>query len=432
MVFWIAFLTAFVLSIICTPMAIRLAPMIGAVDIPKDSRRMHTKPMPRFGGLAIFIGAMASISWVTLYGWPILEQQFQQMGAIILEEPTSHMLGALLGGALIYILGVIDDLKGMPAKVKFLGQALIACVPYAFGVRIQFVTNHFGSSFGDTHSYFAGALCFFITIIWIVGITNTVNLIDGLDGLASGVASISSLCLAYTAYIHGSYLPALAMLALAGGALGFLPYNFHPAKIFMGDGGSLFLGFMLATLSIVGPVKSATIMAVIIPVLVLGLPIFDTAFAILRRLVNHRPIMEADKGHLHHRLMAAGLGQRRTVLTLYGISGVMGVAAVLFSRDLFVETAGLIGIAAMYIYVFLTDANNWRLQLKAINIAHEEKQKKKMEKKLKTINIKEDISKEDEFKEDEVKEEILKEDEYKEDESDESKEDVSQEDESKE
>ncbi len=429
MVFWIAFLTAFVLSIICTPMAIKLAPVIGAVDIPKDSRRMHTKPMPRFGGLAIFIGAMVSISWVTWYGWPILEQEFQQMGAIILEQPTSRMLGALLGGALIYILGVIDDLKGMPAKVKFLGQALIACVPYAFGVRIEFVTNHFGSSFGDSHSYFAGALCFFITIIWIVGITNTVNLIDGLDGLASGVASISSLCLAYTAYIHGSYLPALAMLALAGGALGFLPYNFHPAKIFMGDGGSLFLGFMLATLSIVGPVKSATIMAVIIPVLVLGLPIFDTAFAIFRRLVNHRPIMEADKGHLHHRLMAAGLGQRRTVLTLYGISGVMGVAAVLFSRDLFVETAGLIGIAAMYIYVFLTDANNWRLQVKAINIAHEEKQQKKMEKKLKTINIIEDISKEDVCGVGECMEDECMEDECTEDES---IKDVSQEDGSKE
>ncbi|WP_246213162.1 MraY family glycosyltransferase [Aminipila butyrica] len=383
MVFWIAFLAAFILSVIFTPVAIRLAPVIGAVDVPKDSRRMHTKPMPRFGGLAIFIGAMVTIGWVTFRGWPVQAMAFQQMGAGFLDQPIESMYGVLLGGALIYILGIIDDLKGLPAKVKFLGQALIACVPYAFGVRIEFVTNHFGASFGDSHSYFAGAVCFFITIIWIVGITNTVNLIDGLDGLASGVASISSLCLAYTAYIHGAYLPALAMLALAGSALGFLPYNFHPAKIFMGDGGSLFLGFMLATLSVVGPVKSATIMAVIIPVLVLGLPIFDTAFAILRRLVNHRPIMEADKGHLHHRLMAAGLGQRRTVLTLYGISGVMGVAAVLFSRDLFVETAGLIAIALMYIYVFLTDASNWRLQIKAVNIAHEEKCQKKRDKKRK-------------------------------------------------
>lgn len=383
MVFWITFLTAFLLSLLFTPIAIRLAPKIGAVDVPKDSRRMHTKPMPRFGGLAIFVGAMVSIAWVTWFGWDILEKQLQQIGAIVLQPSTEHMVGVLLGGAFIYFLGVIDDLKGMPAKVKFLAQVAIACIPYAFGIRIQFVTNHFGAYFGDTHSYFVGAICFFITIIWIVGITNTVNLIDGLDGLASGVATISSLCLAYTAYIHGSYLPTLAMLALAGGALGFLPFNFHPAKIFMGDGGSLFLGFMLSTISIVGPVKGATFMAVIIPGLVLGLPIFDTAFAILRRLVNHRPIMEADKGHLHHRLMAAGMGQRRTVLTLYGISGVMGVAAVLFSRDLFVETAGLLGIAAMYIYVLLTDANNWRLQIKAVNIAHEEKQQKKMDRRAK-------------------------------------------------
>lgn len=167
------------------------------------------------------------------------------------------------------------------------------------------------------------------------------------------------------------------MLALAGGALGFLPFNFHPAKIFMGDGGSLFLGFMLANLSIVGPAKSATVLALMIPILVLGIPIFDTAFAILRRLINHKPIMEADKGHLHHRLMNAGLGQRRTVLTIYGISGVMGVSAVLFSRDLFVESFGLLCIAAMHIYVFLTDANSWKLQIKAVNVKVEEKRERK-------------------------------------------------------
>lgn len=383
MVFWIVFLTAFVLSLVFTPVAIKLAPMIGAVDIPKDGRRMHTRPMPRFGGLAIFVGTMAAVCWLVKFGWPLEEDRLTELGAMMFHQSVRPMYGVLLGGLLIYLLGIIDDLKNLPAKVKFAGQLLIACVPYAFGVKIQFVTNHFGAGFGDSHSYFAGAVCFFITIIWIVGITNTVNLIDGLDGLASGVAAISSLCLAYTAYIHGSYLPALAMLGVAGGALGFLPFNFHPAKIFMGDGGSLFLGYMLASLSIVGPVKSATIMAVIIPVLVLGVPIFDTAFAILRRLVNHRPIMEADKGHLHHRLMAAGMGQRRTVLMLYGISGIMGIAAVLFSRDLFVETIGLLGIAAMYIYVFLTDANNWRLQIKAVNIQHEEKQAEKMEKKQK-------------------------------------------------
>lgn len=366
MSFWFVFLAALILSLLFTPVAMKLAPKIGAVDIPKDARRMHTKPMPRFGGLAIFIGTTAALILTVYVAFPMFEKYFAETfpGAEFLPQPVSKMTGVIIGGILIYLIGIVDDLKGLPAKVKLLGQIVCACVAYYFGVRINFVTNHFSAI--DGHIFFAGAVSIGITVIWIVGITNTVNLIDGLDGLAAGIAAIASLCLAYTAYVHGAYLTAFAMLALSGGALGFLPYNFHPAKIFMGDGGSLFLGYMLATLSIIGPMKGATVLAMIGPVLVLGVPIFDTGFAILRRVANRRPIMEADKGHLHHRLMAAGMGQRRTVLTLYGISGVMGVAAVLFSRDLFVEMLGLVAIAAMYIYIFLTDANHWKLSLKAV------------------------------------------------------------------
>lgn len=377
MIFWIVFLLAFFVSLLMTPVAIRIAPKIGAVDIPKDGRRMHTKPMPRFGGMAIFLGTMVSIFATIVVFSEKLKEQIIAYGADWHAIPQQTMIGVAIGGVAIYVLGVVDDLKNLPAKFKFACQIAIACIPYFCGARIYFVTNHFGGAFGDTHSYFSGVICFFVTIIWIAGITNTVNLIDGLDGLACGVAAISSLCLAYIEYIHGLYIPALAMLALAGGTLGFLPFNFHPAKIFMGDGGSLFLGFMLANLSIVGPAKSATVLALMIPILVLGIPIFDTAFAILRRLINHKPIMEADKGHLHHRLMNAGLGQRRTVLTIYGISGVMGVSAVLFSRDLFVESFGLLCIAAMHIYVFLTDANSWKLQIKAVNTKVEEKRENK-------------------------------------------------------
>ena len=338
---WVTFLLAFVVSLAMTPVAIKIAPKIGAMDVPKDSRRMHTKAMPRFGGLAIFCGTMIST-------------------AVFLAELDPRIKGIMLGGVLIYALGVVDDLKNLPAKVKFLGQTVIAVIMYTYDIRIEFITNFFGSG----RSELGTVLCFIITILWIVGITNTVNLIDGLDGLAAGTSAIASLCIAYVAYIHGMYLAAGAMLALAGGALGFLPFNFYPAKIFMGDGGSLFLGFMLSTMSILGPVKKATIFAVIIPVLVLGLPIFDTAFAIFRRLVNKRPIMEADKGHLHHRLMKLGYGQRRATLMLYGVSGIMGVAAVTLSRDLFVETAGLFAIAFMLIYIFLTDANHIMPQIK--------------------------------------------------------------------
>ena len=338
---WMTFLLAFVLSLAMTPVAIKLAPKIGAMDIPKDSRRMHTKAMPRFGGLAIFVGTTVST-------------------AVFLLQLDNRIMGILIGGILIYILGIVDDLKNLSAKVKFIGQTIIAVIMYMYGLRIEFISNFFGSG----KSELGTILCFIVTIIWIVGITNTVNLIDGLDGLAAGTSAIASLCIAYVAYIHGMYLASGAMLALAGGALGFLPYNFYPAKIFMGDGGSLYLGFMLSTMSIIGPVKSATVVAVIIPVLVLGVPIFDTAFAIFRRVVNKRPIMEADKGHLHHRLMRLGYGQRRATLMLYGVSGIMGVAAVTFSRDLYVETVGLFAIAFMLIYIFLTDANHIMPQIK--------------------------------------------------------------------
>lgn len=348
------FLAAFFLALIFTPAAIKIAPKIGAIDVPKDNRRMHTKAMPRFGGMAIYIGTVGSM-------------------LIFLPYSTS-LMGVIAGGTLIFLIGIIDDLKGMPAKVKLMFQILCAVILFQFSVRISFISN----PFGEGYYFFPWIVSLLVTVIWIVGITNTINLIDGLDGLAAGVAFIASISIAYTAFIHGRTEISMAMLAIAGSALGFLPFNFNPARIFMGDGGSLFLGFMLAGLSVMSPMKSATMLATVVPVLVLGLPIFDTAFAILRRVINKRPIMEADKGHLHHRIMAAGLGQRRTVLTLYGISGVMGVAAILISRDLLIESGLLVVIAGTLIYVFLTDPNSTGLNLKAVNIeAVEKKQKNK-------------------------------------------------------
>lgn len=348
---WISFLLAFGLALILTPIAIRIAPRIGAMDVPKDGRRMHTKAMPRFGGMAVFIGTTISL------------------GIFSTHDPRMKVV--IAGGVLIYMLGIVDDLHNLNAKVKFLGQLAVAIMMYSFDIRIEFITNYFG----EGRAYFGDVLCFVITVAWIVGITNTINLIDGLDGLAAGLAAIASLCVAYVAYINGMYTVSGAMLAVAGGSLGFLPYNFYPAKIFMGDGGALFLGFMMAALSVVGPLKSSTVIAVVIPVLVLGIPIFDTFFAILRRVVNKRPIMEADKGHLHHKLMASGYGQRRAVLMLYGISGIMGVAAVLASRALYVETFGLVGIAIIYLYVFLTDPNHKMPKIKAVDVEKDEREK---------------------------------------------------------
>lgn len=338
---WLTFILAFLIAMAFSPIAIRVAYRIGAIDVPKDGRRMHTRAMPRFGGLAIYMGTMCSmLAFLTF---------------------DRQIIGVMIGGTLMYILGVIDDLKNLPAKVKFLGQIAIALLMYAWGLRIDFLTNFFGEG---NLEFAGGPVAVFLTVIWIVGITNTVNLIDGLDGLAAGTSAVSALCLAYVAYIFGQYLPAAAFLALAGGILGFLPFNFYPAKIFMGDGGSLFLGFMLSALSIVGLTKGAAAIAFTVPIFVLGLPIFDTAFAIFRRMVNHRPIMEADRGHLHHRLMNLGYGQRRATLMLYGVSAIVGVAAVMFSRNLNVEGMGLVAVALMQIYIFLTDPNHVLPQIK--------------------------------------------------------------------
>jgi UDP-GlcNAc:undecaprenyl-phosphate GlcNAc-1-phosphate transferase len=285
---------------------------------------------------------------------------------------NSSLMGIIAGGTLMFLVGIVDDRKPLPAKVKLGFQILCAFILFQFSVRISFV----GNPFGEGYYYFPWVLSLLVTVLWVVGITNTINLIDGLDGLAGGVTVIASVSIAYIAHITERPVVCMAMLAIAGAALGFLRFNFYPARIFMGDGGALFLGFMLAGFSVVSPMKSATVLATVAPVLVLGLPIFDTAFAILRRAVNRRPIMEADKGHLHHRIMAVGLGQRRTVLTLYAISGVMGAAAILLSRDLFLETGLLMLIAGTLVYVFLIDPGSSRLKLRGINAEALEKRQK--------------------------------------------------------
>ena len=327
------FLAAFAVSVICTPLAIKLAPKIGAVDVPKDARRVHTKPMPRFGGMAIFVGTMAVI--------------------MVFLEKDSQLWGVILSGTLMYLVGVVDDLKGIPAKVKLLGQIACATILYCFSIRITTMANLL--PWGPGLIRFPVVISFLVTVVWIVGVTNAVNLIDGLDGLAAGVCCIASLSIAYTAHLHDRMTTCSIMSALAGACVGFLMFNFNPAKIFMGDSGSLFLGYMLASVSLLGdtPLKSTTVLATLVPICVLALPLFDTTFAILRRLVTHRPIMEADRGHLHHRIMAIGWGQRRTVLILYCISGVMGVAAILFSLDMYIETLALMIIAGTLIFVFL-------------------------------------------------------------------------------
>ena len=339
-IFFVAFAAAFAL----TPVARKLAEKVGAIDMPK-ARGVHTKPMPRFGGVAIYLGCLiAMLLFLPLFGEKTV------LGEVL--EPDKKLFGLIGGSLIVFLIGVVDDVKGLSPKVKFIGQILAALVAWLLGIRIDFIGFQ---SAPQGYIFFPWYVSLLITLLWIVGITNTINLMDGLDGLAAGLSLISAACIAFIAYIHGWYAMCLVVLATAGSAAGFLPWNFHPAKIFMGDSGSLTLGFLLATASLLSPAKVPTIFAVLTPILVLALPIFDTFFAIVRRAVNRKPITVADKGHLHHRIMAVGMGQRRTVLTLYSICGTMGVAGIVISRGLKYEALLLMIFAFILIYVFIDD-----------------------------------------------------------------------------
>lgn len=322
-----------------TPLSIRIAHKLGVIDKPKDARRVHKKPIPRFGGMAIFLGSMAAM--------------------LIPAGMNEHIKVAMIGGLLMYLLGITDDIIDIKPVVKFLGQLAIASLVYALGIRITFISNYFGAKVTDSNAnvILSAGVAYLITVIWIVGITNAVNLMDGLDGLAAGSVAIMAMCLAYIAYIHGARLGSMpvciALVAVAGGCLGFLPYNFSPAKTFMGDGGALYLGYMIAVLSVISPLKRATIVGALIPMLTLAVPIFDTLLAMLRRALKHESIMHADKGHLHHHLMAAGFGQRRSVLIMYGIVGIMGEVAILISRELYKDAIPLFLIALLYLAIII-------------------------------------------------------------------------------
>ena len=334
-----AFLISVAVAFAATPLSIKLAHKFGVIDQPKDARRVHKKPIPRFGGMAIFLGSMAAM--------------------LIPAGMNDKILVAMIGGLCMYGLGVFDDIFDIKPIVKFLGQLVIASGVYALGIRITFITDFFGTAHADSHAnlILSEGVAYLLTVLWIVGITNAVNLMDGLDGLAAGSVTIMSLSLAYIAYIHGTRLGSMpvciALVAVAGGCLGFLPYNFSPAKTFMGDGGALYLGYMIAVLSVISPLKRATVVGAIIPMLTLAVPIFDTLLAMLRRALKHQSIMHADKGHLHHHLMAAGFGQRRSVLIMYGIVGIMGVVAVLISRELYKDAFFLFMIALLYLCIII-------------------------------------------------------------------------------
>ena len=304
-----------------TPIIIKIAKKYNLVDIPKDARRVHNKPMPRVGGIAIVISMFIGLAIYYLVT--------KNIPSIALNE---KFLGFLFGGIIIFAMGLLDDIFNLKARYKFLFQLLAAIVVYLFGIRISGIKIPF--IYTDIINF--GWLDFPATVIWIIGITNAINLIDGLDGLAAGISAISATALLIIFITTSASLEAIVITAvLVGATLGFLPYNFNPAKTFMGDVGSNFLGFTLATVSIMGFAKGYTLLAIIAPILALGVPIFDTLFAMIRRLLKGEPMLKPDGAHIHHRLLKMGLSQRQAVLLLYIVTSILCIIAVtIISADI--------------------------------------------------------------------------------------------------
>lgn len=314
-------LAAAVLSFGATPLVKRAAFKLGAIDVPKDGRRMHDHPIPRLGGLAIFLGFMLS--------------------ALLFAEMERPVRGLLIGAVIIVILGVLDDIMTLRALPKFIVQIGAAWIAVHHGNVIQYLSNPILTS---TERFIdLGSLAVPVTILWIVAITNAVNFIDGLDGLAVGVSAISSATLLVTAILVSEGNVAVIMAALLGACLGFIPYNLNPAKIFMGDSGSTFLGYVLAVVSIQGLFKLYAIISFAVPFLILGLPIFDICFAILRRLARGENPMHADRGHVHHRLIDMGFNQKQAVAISYIMTAILGLSAVVLTSSGALRALFLIG-----------------------------------------------------------------------------------------
>jgi len=313
--------------------------MVNGFDHP-SKRRVNTRPIPNTGGIAIFSAFMISY--------------------FLFNDHSLSTYGIMFGATFIFILGLIDDIFEISPLVKLLGQIGAASILIYYGIQINFITNPLGGMI------YLGYFSFPITILWVVGITNTVNLIDGLDGLAAGISIIATITLFAVAMQEYRLIPAVLAIALAGSLSGFLKYNFHPAEIFMGDSGSMFTGFILAAISATGALKSAAAVTIVVPILALGVPIFDTIFAIVRRLYHNKPIGEADRGHIHHRLMALGWSHRQAVIIVYGSSLLLGATALIINGLNIKNGMILFGLAVTGVIY-----GAWKLGIFSTELSHE-------------------------------------------------------------
>ena len=342
--FWLkiilAMAVAFGVSFAMTPPVKRFAEHVGAIDVPKDARRVHDHPIPRMGGLAIFLGFVLTV--------------------LLFVPMNTQVTGILIGAIIIAVMGAVDDIVSLNAWVKLAGQIVAALVAFRCGVVFSYISNP--NFLSDITTIPIGWLSVPLTLFWIIACTNAMNLIDGLDGLAVGVAAISALTMLAVSFIVSEPMVSLLLAALTGACLGFVPYNRNPAKIFMGDVGSQLLGFVLSTVSILGLFKIHAIITFFVPLLALALPLTDTAFAFFRRILRGESPFHADRGHLHHRLLALGMSQKQVVAVMYGISAVLGLIAVLLTGQSPVLRVGCLVLAmavslAVWFYVFRKNPN---------------------------------------------------------------------------
>jgi UDP-GlcNAc:undecaprenyl-phosphate/decaprenyl-phosphate GlcNAc-1-phosphate transferase len=323
--FIIAFVISLIVALVITPAVIKFAKRYGFVDKP-DYRKVHKNLMPRIGGLSIVIGATA--------------------GLLYLNKLIPEIWPVVVGGGIILITGIFDDKYTLSAKTKLIGQIAAALVVVLADFKIDFITLPFFSE-----RIYLGGFSYIFAIFWIVAITNAINLIDGLDGLAGGVSVIAMTSIMTLAIFNGHYMVIALTVILIGSTIGFLFFNFHPAKIFMGDTGALFLGYCISIISLLGLYKSVTIFSLIIPIIILAIPIFDTFFAIIRRILNKQKISAPDKSHLHHRLLSLGFSHKETVLIIYAIGVLFGICAIVFSRSTLWGSFVVIGIMFFLIQI---------------------------------------------------------------------------------
>lgn len=342
----VVFGVALLVTLLVTPVARLAGARLGIVSRP-GGRNVHQGSIPRVGGVALFVGFIAAILVRSLgerlWGWPL---------AITAQD--TRVAGVLAALGVMFLVGLADDVFDLSPGAKLAGQLVAAGIAYATGVRIDWIGNPFGGGLQQL-----GVFSVPITLFWMVGFANVVNLIDGMDGLASGIAAIAAVTLFVLALESNQILAAVIAAGLIGACIGFLRYNFNPASIFMGDSGALFLGFALACMSLLGVMKSVAAVTLVVPLLIIGVPVFDTLSAIVRRRRYGRPIQEADKGHIHHRLLERGFTQRQTVLIIYTWSIALAVGgyamrwvAPTFKVLTFLVLAGLSSLMAHWLGLF--------------------------------------------------------------------------------